>query len=226
MSADLNQLLGKLDYTFQDPSLIQRALTHRSAAKDHNERFEFLGDSILGMVIAEELFNLFPAATEGELSRMRASLVNGNVLAEVALEIDLGRHLQLGAGERKSGGKRRTSILSDAVEAIIAAVYLDSGLSESNRVIKTLFQDRLQVNAFPDQQKDSKTRLQEHLQAGGFPLPEYAVSEISGDAHDQTFTVECQVALLEQPCVGSGKNKRLAEQNAAEKVLAQLKAQL
>ncbi len=226
MSADLNRLLERLGYQFQDQSLIQRALTHRSASKDHNERFEFLGDSILGLVISEELFKLFPAATEGELSRLRASLVNRKVLAEIALELELGHHLQLGVGERKSGGKHRTSILADTVEAIIAAVYLDSGLSDSDRVIKTLFQKRLQAIVFSDQQKDSKTRLQEHLQAGGMPLPKYSVTDISGEAHDQIFTVECLVALRDEPCVGIGKSKRLAEQNAATKVLNLLEAPL
>jgi ribonuclease-3 len=224
MSVDLDRLLERLSYTFKDPSLIQRALTHRSAGKNHNERFEFLGDSVLGLVITEELFKLFPDATEGELSRMRASLVNGKVLAEIALELELGQYLLLGAGERKSGGKRRTSILSDAVEAIIAAVYLDSGLPDSNRVVKSMFQDRLRTDAFPTQQKDSKTRLQEYLQAAGLALPKYTVTETAGEAHDQTFTVECVVTPLKEPCFGSGKNKRLAEQAAAEKVLTLLEA--
>jgi len=224
MSVDVNRLLERLDYTFKDPSLILRALTHRSAGKNHNERFEFLGDSVLGLVITEELFKLFPDATEGELSRMRASLVNGKVLAEIALELELGQYLQLGAGERKSGGKRRSSILSDAVEAIIAAVHLDSGLSDSTRVTKSLFQNRLRTEAFPEQQKDSKTRLQESLQAAGLALPKYTVTEISGEAHDQTFTVECVVTPIKESCFGSGKNKRLAEQAAAEKILTLLEA--
>ncbi|MBL4821126.1 MAG: ribonuclease III [Gammaproteobacteria bacterium] len=222
MSFNLDSLHKKLNYQFKNLSLIKLALTHRSAGKIHNERFEFLGDAILGLIVAEELFKLFPDATEGELSRMRASLVNRKVLAEIAVELDLGHYLQLGAGERKSGGKHRASILSDAVEAVIAAVYLDSGLMASNLLIKGIFKDRLQADAFPDQQKDNKTRLQEYLQARGLPLPKYTVSEIAGQAHDQSFKVDCAVVLMDEVQTGEGKSKRLAEQDAAKRILTQL----
>jgi len=225
MTPDREQLETSLGYSFKNPELLSQALTHRSAGKIHNERFEFLGDAILDLVIAERLFAKYPQATEGELSRMRANLVNGDVLAEIAAELGLGRYLQLGAGERKSGGKRRVSILADAVEAVIAAIYLEGGLGEAGVVIDRLYAGRLSAKNISETRKDSKTRLQELMQAQGLPLPSYHVKEVSGEAHNQTFTVECQVASLVQPQAGVGKSKRIAEQEAANQVLAALENQ-
>ena len=222
MTTDREKLEASLGYSFQDPELFSQALTHRSAGKIQNERLEFLGDAILDMVIAERLFASYPQATEGELSRMRANLVNGDVLAEIAVGIGLGQHLQLGAGERKSGGKRRVSILADALEAVIAAIYLESGLSEAGNVIERLFSDRLTSRDISKPRKDSKTRLQELMQAQGYPLPDYRVKKVTGEAHDQTFTVDCHVAPLEEPQSGTGKSKRIAEQEAADQVLVAL----
>ncbi|MBT8145381.1 MAG: ribonuclease III [Gammaproteobacteria bacterium] len=222
MNPDREQVENSLGYSFKDPVLLSQALTHRSAGKTHNERLEFLGDAILDLVIAERLFAIYPKATEGELSRMRANLVNGDVLAEIATELGLGQHLQLGAGERKSGGKRRVSILADAVEAVIAAVYLEGGLREAAATIDRLYAGRISAKDISKPRKDSKTRLQELMQAKGLPLPIYQVKGVSGEAHDQTFTVECQVASLEHPQSGTGKSKRIAEQQAADQVLSAL----
>lgn len=222
MNRDREQIENSLGYSFKDPALLSQALTHRSAGKTHNERLEFLGDAILDLVIAERLFAIYPNATEGELSRMRANLVNGDVLAEIATELGLGQYLQLGAGERKSGGKRRASILADAVEAVIAAVYLEGGLLEAAATIDRLYVGRISAKDISKPRKDSKTRLQELMQAQGLPLPSYQVKEVSGEAHDQTFTVECQVATLEHPQFGTGKSKRIAEQQAADQALVAL----
>jgi len=225
MTPDREQLETSLGYSFKNPALLNQALTHRSAGKTHNERFEFLGDAILDLVIAERLFTRYPQATEGELSRMRANLVNGDVLADIATELGLGQHLQLGAGERKSGGKRRVSILADAVEAVIAAIYLEGGLIEAGAIIDRLFAERIAAKNISQTRKDSKTRLQELMQAQGLPLPSYLVTEVAGEAHSQIFTVECRVASLEQPEVGTGKSKRIAEQEAADQVLKVLENQ-
>ena len=225
MIPDREQLETSLGYSFKNPELLRRALTHRSAGKAHNERLEFLGDAILDMVIAERLFAKYPEATEGELSRMRSNLVNGDVLADIAVELGLGRYLQLGAGERKSGGKRRVSILADAVEAVIAAIYLEGGLEEAGAIIDRLYTGRISAKDISRSRKDSKTRLQELMQARGLPLPSYQVTDVSGEAHDQSFTVECQVVLLPQSQSGTGKSKRIAEQDAAEQVLMVLESQ-
>lgn len=225
MTQDRAHLETSLGYSFKNPALLNQALTHRSAGKIHNERFEFLGDAILDLVIAERLFVKYPQATEGELSRMRANLVNGEVLADIATELGLGQHLQLGTGERKSGGKRRVSILADAVEAIIAAIYLDGGLSDAGTIIDRLFAGRIASKQVSQTRKDSKTRLQELMQAQGLPLPTYDIREVTGEAHNQTFTVECRVDLLEQPQLGTGKSKRIAEQEAANQVLAIIESQ-
>lgn len=219
MPVDLERLQQQLDYRFQDIALINQATTHRSADRLNNERLEFLGDSVLGLIVARQLFDRYPEASEGELSRMRASLVNRDTLAEIAREMDLGSQLQLGAGERKSGGKRRSSILADAVEAILAAVLLDGGLTATRQVVLRLFADRIDQVRVARRSKDAKTHLQELLQARNLPLPSYTVAGIAGEAHDQTFTVQCQVALLDQALTGRGKSKRLAEQDAAEQIL-------
>lgn len=213
------RLYKALNYRFEDNSLLEQALTHRSAAKNHNERLEFLGDAVLGMVIAEQLFQQFPAVPEGKLTRMRSTLVKGETLAELARETSVGELLKLGQGELKSGGHRRSSILADAVEAILGAIYLEAGFEAVRTVILDLWQSRIQKldpNAHP---KDSKTRLQEYLQSRKQPLPNYEVVSISGKDHAQTFEVSCQVTTLEKPVFGSGNSRRKAEQEAARLTL-------
>lgn len=222
MIQDPGRLESRLGYAFKDPALLSQALTHRSAGRQHNERLEFLGDAILDLVIAECLYEQYPRATEGELSRMRANLVNRDVLAEIAAELELGQFLQLGLGERKSGGKRRVSILADSVEALIAAVYLESGLERVMQVVKHLFSDRMLAADIARPRKDSKTRLQELMQSRGLALPSYRVQEVQGEAHDQIFSVECRVELLDEAQIGQGRSKRIAEQDAAEQVLVLL----
>jgi len=225
MPLQLELLQKHLDYVFNDPALAHRALTHKSANKENNERLEFLGDSLLGYVIAENLFQRFPTASEGELSRIRAGLVNKSTLADIGRSIELGSQLQLSIGEMKSGGKQRDSILSDAVEALIAAVYLDGGLDACRAMVLKLSESGISKISLAEEQKDCKTRLQEMLQGRNLNLPEYKVVEIGGQAHDQTFTVQCKVDLLPEVQQGTGKSKRVAEQQAAEKVLLLLDEQ-
>lgn len=219
MPLQLKLLQQHLGYAFEDPALAQRALTHKSADRENNERLEFLGDALLGYVIAEALFQRFPAASEGDLSRIRAGLVNKSTLADIARGIDLGFQLELSTGEIKSGGKCRDSILSDAVEALIAAVYLDGGIDACKKLVLRLSAPGINKISLTEEQKDGKTRLQELLQSRKLKLPEYTVVEIAGQAHDQTFTVQCKVDLLAEVQQGSGKTKRVAEQEAAQKVL-------
>ena len=218
------ELLQKaLGYTFAEPQLLQQALTHRSAGSRNNERLEFLGDAILGCVIAEELYERYPRAREGELSRLRATLVRRESLAEIAQELELGRYLNLGSGERKSGGYRRDSILSDALEALFGAIYLDTGFRSTRSCILALFAIKLESLSGAASLKDAKTRLQEYLQALRKPLPEYIVTEVSGEAHAQSFRVDCVVRDIDvEPTQGAGSSRRQAEQEAAEKMLALL----
>jgi len=223
----LSQLHGKLemslDYTFADQGLLQQALTHRSAGSRNNERLEFLGDAILGGVIAAELYRRYSGAKEGELSRLRANLVRRESLAEIAQTLDLGHYLTLGTGERKSGGHRRDSILSDAVEALLGAIFLDSDFAVCQRCILQLFAARLDLLSDVASLKDAKTRLQEHLQSRHKSLPEYTVKEVSGEAHAQFFRVECVVDDIGlSPGKGRGSSRRQAEQNAAADLLARL----
>jgi ribonuclease-3 len=218
----LEKLLG---YTFEDAELLHQALTHRSAGSRNNERLEFLGDAILGSVIAGELYHRYPQAREGKLSRLRSTLVRRESLASIAHGLQLGDYLQLGAGERRSGGHTRDSILSDALEAIFGAIYLDSDFVSARDCILALFEESLQSVSGVTTLKDSKTRLQEYLQAQRKPLPTYEVMQISGEAHDQFFRVRCSVAGLDiRPGEGSGSSRRLAEQTAAENLLARLLA--
>nr|WP_239538078.1 ribonuclease III [Dyella mobilis] len=206
---------------FRDTSLAALALTHRSAGKPNNERMEFLGDALLGAIVAEMLYETHPKASEGEMSRLRAQLVNGQALAVMARELELGDRLKLGSGELKSGGFRRDSILADAFEALVAAVYLDAGFEACRKAVRTLFADR--VAALPRSSKDAKTRLQEWLQARGWPLPQYELVGAEGEDHARTFDVNCAVS---EPLVvtasGRGGSRRLAEQDAAEIVLSRL----
>jgi ribonuclease-3 len=218
----IERLTRRLGYQFADDALLQQALTHRSYSRKNNERLEFLGDAVLNCTIAQQLFQRFPKAKEGQLSRLRAQLVKGETLAELGREFELGECLRLGSGELKSGGFRRDSILADAVEAIIGAISLDHSLQAAQDVIIQWFEPRLQEMNLSDNIKDSKTRLQEFLQSQKAPLPQYSVREVSGEAHDQTFTVDCDVEGLEQPTVGLGNSRRIAEQEAALAALTAL----
>jgi ribonuclease-3 len=218
------KLSKKLGYTFKDSANLAMALTHRSASKKHNERLEFLGDAVLGMVIAKELFSRFPNQPEGKLTRMRSSIVKGDTLAEIAREFELGELLLLGPGELKSGGFRRDSILADAVEAIIGSIYLESGLEICEPLILEWCESRLKALDPELAPKDDKTQLQEYLQARKLPLPVYQVTEVVGKSHDQTFIVECQVKGLKSTTIGEGNSRRKAEQKAARIALERLQS--
>mgnify|MGYP000023226533 FL=1 len=213
------RLSKKIGYQFKDQALLLQALTHRSAKGVHNERLEFLGDSILGFVIAEALFEKFPKHNEGDLTRMRSSLVKGVTLAELGRGFDLGEHLILGPGELKSGGHRRESILEDAVEAIIGAVYLDSNIQTCKTLILNWFEKRLTAIKPGNDQKDPETRLQEYLQGRKIELPQYEVIQITGQSHNQEFTVRCTTSVTDKDVVTKGSSRRKAEQAAAEQVL-------
>ncbi len=216
----LTRLSKKLGYTFSNKDLLLQALTHRSAKGIHNERLEFLGDSILGFVIAEVLYQQFPSHDEGDLTRMRSSLVRGVTLAEIGRGFNLGEYLILGPGELKSGGHRRDSILEDAVEAIIGAVYLDSDNETAKSLVLSWFADRLENIKPGNEQKDPKTRLQEYLQARKIALPLYEVIHTSGQSHNQQFTVRCTTDVINTEVVTKGTSRRKAEQAAAQQVLA------
>lgn len=220
MSDELSQ---KLNYQFQQPKLLKVALTHRSKGGDHNERLEFLGDAVVNFVIAEILYQQFPKATEGELSRWRASLVNRDALADMAKEFELGRYLYLGPGELRSGGSERQSILSCAMEAIIGAVYLDGGFNAARTKISDWYEPLLQSLSSAASHKDPKTLLQESLQSRRMPLPVYTVEAIEGEAHQQLFTVSCQVEGMPEKTLGKGTSRRRAEQDAAQAMLGVFK---
>lgn len=217
-----DKLQREIGYQFSSAALLELALTHRSANGTHNERLEFLGDSILSFVIAEELYHRFPKVDEGDMSRMRATLVRGNTLAEIGREFSLGEVMRLGPGELKSGGFRRDSILADAVEALIGAIFLDSDINRVQEIILQWYQQRLETIEPGVSQKDPKTRLQEHLQGKRKPLPSYTVMRVKGEAHNQEFTVECQISGLERSVIGKGSSRRKAEQAAAELALQKL----
>lgn len=219
MIRDPNKLLVKLQLEFNDPALFIRALTHRSMGSNNNERLEFLGDSILGFIIAQKLYELFPGASEGVLSRLRANLVNQGSLAELAREHDLGDYLILGSGELKSGGYRRDSILSDALEAIMGALLKDQGVEVCRQWVLKLFEEKISDLSLDNWQKDPKTRLQELMQAGKYELPEYSLITMSGVAHAQTFKVSCKIPLLTEITIGTGVSRKKAEQAAAEEML-------
>lgn len=216
---DLSTLLQTLDYQFADPSYLDVALTHRSAGGENNERLEFLGDASLNLIISEDLYRRFPDIREGELSRIRAALVNGKALAAIARELGLGEHLQLGAGERSSGGHRRESILADALEAVIGAIYQDGGFEACRRVVLVWYRTRLDALDPNASHKDPKTRLQEFLQARKQPLPDYQLADAQGQQHAQTFVVACRVAMLEHAVLAEGRSRRKAEQAAAQQAL-------
>jgi len=211
-----------LRYRFRDPSRLDQALTHRSVGGLHNERLEFLGDAVLGMIIAESLYRLLPRAAEGYLTRLRARLVRKETLAEIGAEIRLGDWLRLGPGELKSGGFRRSSILANGVEAILGAVYLDGGLEEARRLVDDLYGDRFRSLPPDDDLKDPKTRLQERLQARGLDLPAYAIESVSGEAHRRHFSVSCAVGAMGLRTEASGRSRREAEQKAAAAMIDEL----
>jgi len=218
----IEQLSKAIGYSFNDLSLFENALTHRSTGSINNERLEFLGDAILGFVIADELCRQFSSANEGQLSRLRAEVVKGETLAVLARELDLGVYLALGVGELRSGGQGRDSILADALEAILAAIYLDGGYAAVRQTILDLFQGKLKKLSLDSQKKDPKTRLQEYLQAHKHPLPDYCVVNVAGEQHEQQFIVQCVVTDLHLECEGNGSSRRRAEQDAAEQMLAQI----
>lgn len=218
----IDRLQRRIGYTFNDKQLLLQALTHRSANSLHNERLEFLGDSILSFVIANELYQRFPKIDEGHMSRMRATLVCGEALAEMGKAFELGDCLNLGPGELKSGGFRRESIISDALEAIIGAVYLDSGIESVKELLLAWYFNRLEEIVPGERQKDPKTRLQEYLQGMHRPLPVYLVTQIRGDAHDQIFTVQCRIEGVTDTFLGEGSSRRKAEQIAAERAIKTL----
>jgi ribonuclease-3 len=215
----VEELYRKIAYQFKNPAVLGKALRHRSAGKDNNERLEFLGDAVLGLIIAEYLCRNFPDADEGDLSRIRASLVQQSTLASIARELRLGDYLKLGPGELKTGGANRESILADALEALVCALYLDGGLSVCASIIERWFAPRLDTMNALKQIKDPKTRLQELLQSLKAPLPVYAVTKVTGRDHLQEFIVSCDIKLLGQSVMGTGGNRRLAEQNAAAAAL-------
>ena len=219
MTRALEQSLG---YSFNNTDLLNQALSHRSVGKKNNERLEFLGDSILNFVVAEELYQRFPKAVEGELSRLRATLVKGETLSRVALRLDIGPFLTLGQGEMKSGGERRASILADAVEAIIAAIHMDADLDICRqRILSWLKEDIDQIS--PETiVKDPKSTLQEYLQGRQLPIPEYTLVETRGKEHEQKFVIACKITILEEPVLGESTSRRKAEQRAAANVLTEL----
>jgi ribonuclease-3 len=211
-----------IKYRFVDHELLNTALSHRSVGANNNERLEFLGDSVLNLVISDRLYQTHPTVSEGDLTRMRARLVRGVTLSELATSIGLGRELNLGEGEKKSGGFRRASILADSLEAVLGAIYLDGGFEACRTEILRLFDS--QINSLPDIEdlKDAKTRLQEWLQARGRPLPEYELIGEEGADHAKRFLVRCSVADDESQVEAMGNNRRMAEQIAAKNILKQL----
>jgi ribonuclease-3 len=212
-----------LNYQFQLSDLLEQALTHRSYSQNkNNERLEFLGDSVLNLIISEDIYLRETGADEGELSRIRSSLVKEEALARVARDIDLGEYIYLGGGELKSGGFRRSSILSDTLEAIIGAIYLDGGFDAAQKTILHLYQEYLLNLADIKSLKDAKTQLQEYLQSKQCDLPEYVVIKTTGKSHDQIFTVSCAVESLDLQCQGTGSSRKKAEQSAAKKTLDRL----
>jgi ribonuclease-3 len=213
-------------YVFVQPALCHAAVTHRSAGADHNERLEFLGDSILNCGVARLLYDAHPEADEGALSRLRATLVSGETLAQIAGELGLGEHVHLGPGELKTGGFRRASILADTLEALFGAIFLDSGFDAAAAAVARIIGPRMSDLPAADALKDPKTRLQEALQAHGLALPVYTLTAAKGDPHMQSFTVSCEVPVLGLAAVGEGGSRRRAEQLAAAKLLELLPPQI
>ncbi|HVV67879.1 MAG TPA: ribonuclease III [Gammaproteobacteria bacterium] len=226
MKSPLEKLNEQLGYTFRDISLLETALTHRSYGHINNERLEFLGDALLNFYIAEKLFQGYPDLTEGGLSRMRANLVNGDALAELARKLKINDYLRLGAGEQKSGGVQRSSILSNAMEAIIGAIYLDGGAAACQQCILNWLSNQIAAITTQGVQKDPKTQLQEFLQAKHLALPQYHVLSVDGREHNQVFKIECRVKGIPKNTIGKGSSRRRAEQDAAQKFLALFETEL
>ena len=214
-----------IDYRFKDTSLLLTALTHRSHGTPHNERLEFLGDSVLNAVIAQQLFQRFPDLPEGDLSRLRANMVKQDSLYKLALSLVLGQYIRLGEGELKSGGVSRPSILADALEAVFGAVWIDAGFDAASRIIANLYKQMLAGIVPGKPLKDAKTRLQEFLQGKRLPLPRYSLTSTAGEAHAQTFTMACDIDCLRVRTEGSGGSRRVAEQVAAQHALEKLGAE-
>ncbi len=222
MSKSLSILAKSLGHAFREESLLQQAVTHRSFSAQHNERLEFLGDSVLNCVVARALYDKFPNLPEGTLSRLRANLVKQETLADIAVHLRLGEYLLLGEGELKSGGFRRPSILADAMESIIGAVFLDAGFEAARAMVLRLYEPAIEAIDPKASGKDAKTQLQEWLQAKRHPLPDYLLAATRGEAHDQIFVVSCQIPALGITTKGEGKSRRAAEQEAALAVLKQV----
>ena len=222
MRQPVGQLIERVGHEFRARELLELALTHRSAKAAHNERLEFLGDAVLGLVVADALYRRFPDAREGQLSRLRASLVRKESLAGAARLLDLGSYLDLGAGELRTGGHARSSILADALEALIGAVYLDAGLAEAERLVLDLLQSRIDDMTLESCRKDAKTRLQEVLQGRQLALPHYEVVQVAGAGHEQLFSCRCSVEDLGIEAIGEGTSRRKAEQAAAARVLKRM----
>ena len=216
------RLQERLGHHFTDAGLLERALTHRSAAPAHNERLEFLGDAVIELVVTEWLYRSMPMRSEGELTRLRAGLVRRESLAELARELSLGPALRLGSGELKSGGRHRDSILADGFEALIGALYLDAGLTTCRDILLSLVEPRIGEPRAARARKDPKTRLQEWLQGRGMALPAYTVVEVRGEEHEREFRVECALCDLERAATASGSSRRRAEQAAAALILERL----
>lgn len=223
MTDSLDLLQRRLDYTFKSRPLFIQALTHRSYGTLHNERLEFLGDAILDLLIGEFLYHRYPAATEGELSHMRAQAVCGESLAEIGRQLHLGKYLYLGAGEERSGGRQRESSVANAVEAVIAAIYLDGGIENCTAVVQNLFAsvlEKMKQGAI----KDAKTFLQEYLQSRHLLLPQYILLARTGSDHNASFTMECVVVALDMRAEATASSRKKAEQLAAEKILEEINA--
>ena len=222
----LSKLESRLNYQFVDGDLLMLALTHRSFGSVNNERLEFLGDSILSLVITRSLFERFPGATEGQMSRLRAKLVRRATLADIARQLSLGDFIVMGRGELRSGGFARDSVLSDTVEAIIGAIYIDGGFDVAEKKILLWYKTQWGELSLSEAERDAKSKLQEHLQAMGLPLPRYEVIDVSGLAHDQLFTVACSSEILPESVLGEGGSRRIAEQEAAKLAVAFLEQSL
>jgi ribonuclease-3 len=215
----LDSLAKSLGYQFKTPALLMQALTHRSFSGINNERLEFLGDSVLNFIIAHQLYQRFPKLPEGDLSRLRAQLVKESTLSEIAFSLNVGDALKLGEGELKSAGWRRPSILADALEAIIGAVYSDGGFPAAEALVLKLYAEKLGTIDPKTIDKDAKSQLQEYLQGKKIDLPDYKVVSIEGEAHAQTFKIECVIEKLNITTVGEGTSRRVAEQQAAQLAL-------
>ncbi|MEO6362727.1 MAG: ribonuclease III [Caldimonas sp.] len=224
MDTRLDALQQRIGHRFSDPALLQRALTHRSNGLDHNERLEFLGDAVLSLVVSGLLFERFGSSDEGDLTRVRAHLVREDSLHRAALQLDLPESLRLGEGEARGGGALRPSILADALEALIGATFLDGGLPAANELVRHLFGEVIETTDVASWAKDAKTELQEWLQARRINVPTYRIVATRGQAHAQTFEVECAVPALSLSESGEGKSRRTAEQEAARRMLDALRA--